>query len=140
MERALELAEEAAERGDDPFGSVLVFGDTIIAEERNTVNTDDDRTAHPELKLARWAGRELSPEERRRTTMYTSTEPCAMCSGGIRNVGLGGVVYSASVEVASIVAGSGDGGPRCAEIVGDEMSVEGPLLPERGREILKEHL
>jgi tRNA(Arg) A34 adenosine deaminase TadA len=135
MTRALELAEESVERGDEPFGSVLVFGDTIIAEEHNTVRTDDDRTAHPELKLVRWAGRNLSAEERRRTTMYTSTEPCPMCSGGIRNVGLGRVVYSASAEVVSIVAGSGDTGPRCAAIVGDDTDVEGPLLPERGRAV-----
>lgn len=135
MERAIELAEEAAEAGDEPFGSVLVFDGTLVAEERNTVNTDDDRTAHPELKLVRWAGRNLSAAERRRTTMYTSTEPCPMCAGGVRNVGLGRVVYSTSAEVLSIVAGTDDEGvgPRAEDVVGEGTTVEGPLLPERGR-------
>ncbi|PSQ60817.1 tRNA-specific adenosine deaminase [Halobacteriales archaeon SW_7_71_33] len=134
MARALDLAEAAAAAGDEPFGSVLVYGESVIEEERNTVATDDDHTAHPELKLVRWAGRNLSPEERRRTTMYTSTEPCPMCAGGIYNVGLGRVVYSASAEVLSIVAG-GEPGPRCAEIVDDRTDVEGPVLPERGRDV-----
>ncbi len=135
MERAIELAEAAVEAGDEPFGSVLVFDGTVVAEERNTVETDDDRTAHPELKLVRWAGRNLSAAERQRTTMYTSTEPCAMCSGGIRNVGLCRVVYSTSAEVVSTVAGSGDAGPRCADVVGESTAVEGPVLPERGRAV-----
>jgi tRNA(Arg) A34 adenosine deaminase TadA len=133
MARALDLAEEAAATGDEPFGSALVYGDSVVAEERNTVNTDDDRTAHPELKLVRWAGRNLSAEERRRATMYTSTEPCPMCAGGIYNVGLGRVVYSASAEVLSIVAG-GEPGVRCEEVV-ERTTVEGPLLPERGRDV-----
>ena len=63
MQRAFDLARAAASAGDDPFDSVPVLDGEIVAEERNTVRTDDDVTAHPELKLAQWAGRELSPEE-----------------------------------------------------------------------------
>lgn len=134
MERALELAETAVEHGDDPFGSVLVFDGTVVAEARNTIHTDDDRTAHPELKLVRWAGRSLSAAERRRTTMYTSTEPCPMCAGGIYNLGIGRVVYSTSTEVLAAVTG-GEAGPRAAAITGSETEVEGPLLPDRGRNL-----
>jgi tRNA(Arg) A34 adenosine deaminase TadA len=133
MERALDLAREAADAGDDPFGAVLVYDDTVIASERNTVNTDGDPTAHPELKLARTAGRQLSPEERRSTTMYTSTEPCPMCAGAIRTVGLGRVVYSASADVVAAVTG-GDPGPRASDIATDT-DVDGPLLPQAGRKV-----
>ena len=133
MQRAIDLAEAAAEAGDEPFGSLLVFDGTVIAEERNTVNTDDDRTAHPELKLVRWAGQNLSAAERRQTTMYTSTEPCAMCAGGIRNVGLGRVVYSTSAGTLAAITG-GDENPSAAAIATDT-EVEGPVLPEAGRAV-----
>lgn len=138
MRRALELAREAAEAGDEPFGSVLVYDDSVIAEARNTVATDDDVTAHPELKLVRLAGKQLSPAERRATTMYTSTEPCAMCSGGIRNVGLGRVIYSTSAPVLAAIRG-GSADLRAAEIVGEETAVDGPLLPDAGRDIHEDY-
>ena len=65
-------------------------------EERNTVVTGRDITSHPELKLARWAGRELDRETARQTAMYTSCEPCPMCRGAISRSGLGRVVFALS--------------------------------------------
>jgi len=137
MQRAFDLARAAASAGDDPFGSVLVLDGEIVAEMRNTVRTDDDLTAHPELKLARWAGRELSPEERARATMYTSTEPCPMCSGAIRYAGLDRVVYSTSGPALADVRG-GSAGHRASELVGDGTTVEGPLLEREGLAIHEE--
>ena len=80
-----------------PFGSLLVgpAGD-VLAEDRNTVLSAHDVTAHPELKLARWAGRELTADDARATTMYTSCEPCPMCRGAIARSGLGRVVFALS--------------------------------------------
>jgi tRNA(Arg) A34 adenosine deaminase TadA len=70
--------------GDPPFGSLLVGADGgVLAEDRNTVVTDVDITAHPEQKLARWAARELDPTTAAATTMYMSCQPCAMCTGAI---------------------------------------------------------
>ncbi|GAA3107465.1 hypothetical protein GCM10020001_026780 [Nonomuraea salmonea] len=66
LRRAIELAAEAREGGNPPFGSLLAAADgTILAEERNSSLTDHDITAHPELKLARWAARELDPRDGR---------------------------------------------------------------------------
>jgi tRNA(Arg) A34 adenosine deaminase TadA len=62
------------------------------------VERDRDISAHPELKLARWAARELSPETAAATTMYTSCQPCGMCAGGIVRSGLGRVVYALSTD------------------------------------------
>jgi tRNA(Arg) A34 adenosine deaminase TadA len=59
---------------------------------------DKDIASHPELKLARWAARELSPEAAAQTTMYTSCQPCGMCTGGIARSGLGRVVYALSTD------------------------------------------
>ena len=92
----MELAAEALEAGDEPFGSVLVGADgTILAEDRNRV-AGGDRTRHPEFELARWAAANLTPEERRRATVYTSGEHCPMCAAAHGWVGLGRIVYAAS--------------------------------------------
>lgn len=80
LRRCLELAAEALEAGDQPFGSVLVGADgKVLAEDRNRISSGDS-TRHPEFELARWAAEHLSPEERARATVYTSGEHCPMCA------------------------------------------------------------
>ena len=99
LRRAVAIAARAVELGDGPFGSLLAGPDgTVLAEEHNTVRRDRDISAHPELKLARWAARELDAETAARTTMYTSCQPCPMCAGGLMRSGLGRVVYALSAE------------------------------------------
>jgi tRNA(Arg) A34 adenosine deaminase TadA len=65
------------------------------------VLSEHDVTAHPELKLARWAATNLDYETARRTTMYTSCEPCAMCANVIARAKLGRVVFALSGEQLS---------------------------------------
>ncbi|MFJ8041399.1 nucleoside deaminase [Kitasatospora sp. NPDC096147] len=99
LRRAIALADEAGAAGNPPFGSLLASdGGVVLAEDRNTTLTDRDITAHPELKLARWAARELTPEVAAGTTMYTSCEPCGMCAAAIRVAGLRRVVFALSGE------------------------------------------
>lgn len=99
LRRAIELASRSRDSGDDPFGSLLVAADgTVLAEDHNTVRSSQDITAHPELKLARWAARELVTAEARQTTMYTSCQPCLMCMTVIQRSGLGRVVFALSSE------------------------------------------
>jgi tRNA(Arg) A34 adenosine deaminase TadA len=99
LRRAIELAAGARATGDAPFGSLLVGPDgSVLAEDHNTVLTDADISAHPELKLAKWAARELDPGTAAATTMYTSCQPCAMCAGAIERSGLGRVVFALSNE------------------------------------------
>lgn len=94
--RCVELAREALDDGDEPFGSILVANDgTTLYEDRNRVK-DGDHTRHPEFAIARWAVDNLSPAERGRTTVYTSGEHCPMCAAGHAWVGLGRIVYAAS--------------------------------------------
>ena len=97
LRRCVELAAEAVEAGDDPFGSVLVGASgQVLREDRNRERSDGDPTAHPEIELARWAGRNLTPEQRRTATVYTSGEHCPMCAAGHAWVGLGRLVYASS--------------------------------------------
>ena len=99
LRRAIELAAIGRAAGDAPFGSLLVGPDGIVLkEDHNTVLSDGDITAHPELKLARWAARELDPETAAASTMYASCQPCGMCAGAIDRSGLGRVVFALSNE------------------------------------------
>jgi len=80
LRRCVQLATEALEAGDEPFGSVLVAADgTVLAEDRNRVATGD-RTRHPEFELARWAAAHMTPPERAAATVYTSGEHCPRCA------------------------------------------------------------
>lgn len=99
LRRAVEIADRAGASGERPFGSLLVGADgTVLIEDHNTVVSDSDITAHPELKLARWAARELATDVAATTTMYTSCQPCPMCATAIDRSGLGRVVYALSTK------------------------------------------
>jgi len=97
LRRAVELAREAADGGDGPFGSVLV--DAMGVErfaDRNREQSTGDETRHPEFEIVRWAVTHLTPEERAASTVYTSGEHCVMCAAAHAWVGLGRIVYVAS--------------------------------------------
>jgi tRNA(Arg) A34 adenosine deaminase TadA len=122
--RAIELAAEARAAGDMPYGSLLVGpAGHVLAEDRNTVVTEHDIAAHPELKLARWAGRHLDADVARQTTMYTSCQPCPMCAGAISRSGLGRVVFALSGEQLQGLKPPGAVSPDAAEV-----AYEGPAL------------
>lgn len=98
LTRAVELAEEALDAGDEPFGSVLVSAEgDVLAEDRNRI-AGGDSTQHPEFFLARWAAQNMTPEARAEATVYTSGEHCPMCAAAHGWVGLGRIVYASSSE------------------------------------------
>ena len=110
LERAVALAWEARNRGDHPFGALLVAPDGTVAEARNSVVTGSDPTGHAETNLVRVAG----GWERRtlwESTLYTSTEPCAMCSGAIYWSGISRVVFAFSSEELSEIVDEEEGVP-----------------------------
>lgn len=126
LRRAIELAAAARAAGNMPFGSLLVGPDGgVLAEERNTALTDADITAHPELKPARWAARELDPATAAASTLYTSCQPCGMCTGAIERSGLGRVVFALSAEQLTHLKPAGSGFPRVRQ--------EGPALFDEAR-------
>ncbi len=99
LRRCVELAAEAVEAGDTPFGSVLVAADgTVLAEDRNREVTTGDPTRHPEFALARWAATNMTPPERAAATVYTSGEHCPMCAAAHGWAGLGRIVYATSSQ------------------------------------------
>lgn len=105
LRRCLELAAEALEAGDEPFGSVLVSAEgDVLFEDRNRVAAGD-HTQHPEFAIARRAAQNMRPEDRARATVYTSGEHCPMCAAAHGWVGLGRIVYaSSSAQLGSWLA------------------------------------
>ncbi|MCA1570213.1 MAG: nucleoside deaminase [Chloroflexi bacterium] len=98
LQRCVELATEALEAGDEPFGSVLVAADgSVLAEDHNRV-AGGDRTRHPELELARWAAANMTLQERASATIFTSGEHCPMCAAAHGWVGLGRIYFVSSSE------------------------------------------
>jgi len=95
LRRCVDLASEAVEAGDQPFGSVLVSDGTIVFEDRNR-SGGGDPTRHPEFAIARWAAENLTAQERRSAVVYTSGEHCAMCAAAHGLAGLGRIVYATS--------------------------------------------
>src|SRR6056297_1607415 len=132
VERAIELAEESVETGNTPFGALIVVDGEVVGEGRNETRSNDDLAAHPEMTLARWAGRELDADERARCTMYASTEPCPMCATAIHYAGIDRVVFGVAGETLDDLTGDVVDIP-CEEVIrraGGETTVEGPIATE----------
>lgn len=128
LRRAIELAATARQTGNPPFGSLLADPDgTVIAEDHNTSITDNDISAHPELKLAKWAAANLDPATAAQTTMYTSCQPCGMCAGAIDRAGLARVVYALSGDQLNALKPSG---------AFPAVDQEGPALYDEARAVV----
>ncbi|MCA2229810.1 nucleoside deaminase [Nonomuraea aurantiaca] len=143
LRRCVELATEALEVGDEPFGSVLVSADGIVlAEDHNRVAAGD-HTRHPEFELARWAAAHMTIDERAAATVYTSGEHCPMCAAAHGWVGLGRIVYASSSEqLAGWLADLGVPAPPVRtlpiqQVVPDAV-VEGPV-PELAAQVRELH-
>lgn len=97
LRRAIALARAAVLHGNHPFGALLATpeGD-VLMEAENTCRTAHDATGHAERNLMTEASRHLAAEVLAQATLYTSTEPCAMCAGAAYWVGIARVVYGLS--------------------------------------------
>lgn len=95
LRRCVDLAREAVDQGDQPFGSVLVLDGEVLVEDHNRI-AGGDRTQHPEFALARWAAAHLTEQQRQAAVVYTSGEHCPMCAAAHGWVGLGPIFYATS--------------------------------------------
>lgn len=110
LAHAVELAFAARAHGNHPFGAILVAADGTVVEAENTVVTGSDPTGHAETNLVRTAAAVLDPAALAGSTLYTSTEPCAMCSGAIFWAGIARLVYAFGEDelIALIPSGSAE--------------------------------
>ena len=138
---AIDVARRAREHGNHPFGALLADEQgNVLLEAENTVITDSDCTGHAELNLMRLASRQYTFDGLARCTLYTSTEPCPMCSGSIFWGGVGRVVYALSEE--GLYSMTGDSPHKlllaCREVFargGRLIEVLGPALEEEARSV-----
>ncbi|MGN0670211.1 MAG: nucleoside deaminase, partial [Oscillospiraceae bacterium] len=99
MEKALELAGEAASRGEIPVGAVVVDKDgKIIGEGFNRREELQSPTAHAEVLAIEQAAKSLGNRRLSGCTLYVTLEPCPMCAGAVMNAGLKRLVYGAFDE------------------------------------------
>jgi len=110
LHAAIEVAQHAREHGNHPFGAILVDeNNQELLQAENSVVTESDCTGHAETNLMRLASQNFSPEKLSTCTLYTSTEPCAMCAGAIYWGNVGRVVYALSeVGLYEIIGPSPD--------------------------------
>ena len=96
MQRALDLAREAAALGEVPVGAVVVKGGEIVGEGHNLTRTTNDPTAHAEIVAIRRAAEALGQERLEDCALFVTLEPCAMCAGAIAHARLASLTYGAS--------------------------------------------
>ncbi len=96
MRRALELAERAAERGEVPVAALVVAPDgAVAAEAYNETRGLADPTAHAEILALRRAASRLGDWRLEGHVLYTTLEPCAMCTGAAILARVSTVVFGA---------------------------------------------
>ncbi|MEQ4721763.1 nucleoside deaminase [Nonomuraea sp. B19D2] len=106
LRAAIDLAQQSRDHGNHPFGALLAGpSGEVLCEAENTVVTQNDITNHAELNLVSKACRTLTVDELATATLYTSTEPCAMCSGAIYWSRIPRVVYALGEDELAVLAG-----------------------------------
>lgn len=93
MKEALRQAKTAYRSGEVPIGCVIARGDEIVARTRNSKISDNDSTAHAEMKAIKKAQRVLGTKYLYDCTLFVTVEPCAMCAGAMINARVGKLVY-----------------------------------------------
>ena len=108
LRRANEVAKRAKQFGHHPFGCILVAPDneTVLMEQGNV-----DTVNHAESTLARGASTNFSPEYLWGCTLYTTFEPCVMCTGTLYWANVGRVVYGAAERRLLELTGSSEQNP-----------------------------
>tara|TARA_B110000977_G_scaffold4297_2_gene6013 strand:- start:3680 stop:4408 length:729 start_codon:yes stop_codon:yes gene_type:complete len=141
MALALREAQVAAANDEVPVGAVLVETETgtVLSSHHNSTLSEEDPTAHAELKCIREGAKKIgSWRGLSRTTLYVTLEPCPMCAGGILNARLGAVVWGAPNPLmgadGSWIRMMGDGVREDDEMLDDDagatkLNINGPVRP-----------
>ena len=139
MLRANELAAGACGHGNGAYGAVLVKDGKIIGEFEACSTTASDPTMHAETGLIALASKTLGLEALKGAILYTSTEPCIMCCGSIRNAGIHEFVYGVTaIQVARLRNGKIPADPlQCREVFARGAQtiptvIRGPLMEAEG--------
>ena len=94
----MKLALEEARIGDAPYGAVIVKDNQVIIKAHNTVKTDNDPTAHAELNAIRHLTTKIKNPSLEGYTLYTTCEPCPMCTTVCLWAGISEIIFGASIQ------------------------------------------
>lgn len=139
LKQVIALSQRSRDEGHHPFAAIVVGADgKVISAAMNA--SSKDRTAHAEMNALRAASSQFSPAELAGATLYTSAEPCAMCSGGAYWAGVGRVVYALAEESLLALTGSDPENPTlslpCRDVFARgqrDVEIIGPALEEEAR-------
>ena len=101
LRRAIELAVQNVDAGDQPFGAVVAVQGRVVGEGVNGVVRNGDPTDHAEAAAIREACRRLVVVELPAATLYSSAQPCPMCQGAALLVGIRRTVYAVDGRVVA---------------------------------------
>lgn len=97
MERCRELAIEASLTGNTPVGSIIVRDGQIIGEGRESTRPDNDVTRHAEIEAIRDAITQTGEQKLTGCILFTTHEPCILCSYAIRHYRIGKIIFEKAV-------------------------------------------
>ena len=133
MNRALELAQEAANDGEVPVGALIVRNGEIVAEARNEKEASGQATHHAEILVIEKASEILGRWRLTDCELYVTLEPCLMCAGALIQARVARVVYGAAdpkfgaVESLYSCLSDSRANHQC-EVLGGVMADESALL------------
>lgn len=139
LRESIAVAERAVAEGKHPFGSIVVSaaGEIVASAGNNSLPPEGDPTQHAELQAVAQAFRVLGAEGMVGSTLFTSAEPCAMCSGAAYWTGIDRVVYALSEHRLLELTGDHPENPTfslpCREVFARgqrKIEVTGPLLED----------
>jgi len=95
MSRALELARLAGGLGEVPIGAVIVINNIIIAEGYNRKELLHSCIEHAEIMALTQACERMGQWRLSGAVVYTTLEPCIMCTGALLHARIGQLVFGA---------------------------------------------
>jgi len=142
MAKAIELSAASVAHGNEPFGAVLVKDGEIVYTNENQIYTRNDPAFHGETGLIRRFNAETGIVDLSEYTLYSSTEPCFMCSGYMVWYKLGRLVYAAGNDDLLAILGNPHG-CNCSKMVFDNSAwhpqVTTGVLREQAVEVLRSY-
>ena len=140
MREAIKIAKRGIEKGQSPFGCVIVKDGKIIARAHNTVLLTHDPTAHAEINALRKASKKLKTHDLKGCIVYSTCEPCPMCFSAIHWANADMIVYGASIEDAAAL-GFRElhiSNYKMKELGGSRVEIIGDVLREECVKMMKE--
>ena len=129
MNKALEEAQMAFDKGEVPIGAVIVADKQIIARAHNLTETLNDVTAHAEMQAITAAANFLGGKYLKDCSLYVTIEPCQMCAGAL--------YWS---QISTIIYGARDEQRGCLNLktkLHPKTKMKGGILEDQSSEILK---